>query len=273
MIAVVGMIGRSQVLTGGEKRRWLFNRYWTERIRQFHFQWILNTLPKAAAALYDDRALAEWKASRDAAFEDFRHDTKRDLVTAFDRLNDDRAEQSVWIDPAWARPAETIEDRPEIGELLAGLRALRLGVQERYTSRKLHSGVFSPKTRLGWLLGASNTLTVLIMLLTIAMGAAHAFGFAYSDRKIPTWFLLLGGLSGTLTAAVISIRVVNDGLLLRTETERYEWYLASVRSIAERFDAAADMATKVRLLHEMERLAYQEMRRFLLAFQAAKFVM
>ena len=80
-------------------------------------------------------------------------------------------------------------------------------------------------------------------------------------------------MSGTLTAAVVAIRVVNDGLLLQTETERYEWYLASVRSIAERFDAAADMPTKVRLMREMERLAYQEMRRFLLAFQAAKFVM
>ena len=46
-----------------------------------------------------------------------------------------------------------------------------------------------------------------------------------------------------------------------------------MRSIAERFDAAADAPTKVRLMREMERLAYQEMRRFLLAFQAARFVM
>ncbi len=273
VMAVVGLVGRSQVLTGGEKRRWLFNRYWTERIRQFHFQWILSTLPQAAAALDDDRALAEWKASRDAAFEDFRHDAKRDLVTAFDRLNEDRAEQNVWIDPAWARPAETFEDRPEIGELLAGLRALRLGVQERYTSRKLASGVFSPKTRLGWILGASNTFTVLIVLLTIATGAAFAFGWAYPDDHFDWRFLLLSASSGTLTAAVVAIRVVNDGLLIRAETERYEWYLASVRSIAARFDAAADMATKVGLLREMERLSYQEMRRFLLAFQAARFVM
>ena len=275
VMAGVGLVGRSQVLTGGEKRRWLYNRYWTERVRQFHFQWILNTLPKAASALDDDRALADWKASRDAAFEDFRRDTKRDLVTAFDRLNEDRAEQSVWIDPAWARPVETIDDRPEIGELLTGFRALRLSVQERYTSRKLASGVFSPKTCLGWILGASNALTVLIVVLTAVTGAVFGLGWAYSvsDKTMPSEFLALSAASGTLTAAVIAIRVVNDGLLLRTETERYEWYLASVRSIAERFDAAADAATKVGLLREMERLAYQEMRRFLLAFQAAKFVM
>ena len=172
----MGFLGRSQVLTGAEKRRWLFDRYWTERIRQFHFQWILNTLPKAAAALDDDRALAEWKASRDAAFEDFRQRGFGDASTS----ERDRAEQSGGS-PACARPAETIEDRPEIKIL----RALRLGVQERYTRLKLHSGVFSPKTRLGWLLGASNTLTVLIMLLTVAMGVAHVSGFALSDGKIP----------------------------------------------------------------------------------------
>src|SRR5208337_296289 len=91
VMAVVGLVGRSQVLTGGEKRRRLYNRYWTERIRQFHFQWILNTLPRAADALDDDRAFAEWKAARDGAFEDFRRETKRDLVTVFDRLNEDRA--------------------------------------------------------------------------------------------------------------------------------------------------------------------------------------
>ena len=166
--AIVGLVGRSQVLRGAEKRRWLYNRYWTERIRQFHFQWILAMLPQAAAALDDDRALAGLESARDAAFGDFRHDTQRGLVTVFDRLKEDRAEESVWIDPAWARPAEAVEDGPAIGDLLMGLRALRLGVQERYTRLKLHSGVFSSKTRLGWLLGASNMLTALIMLLTFA---------------------------------------------------------------------------------------------------------
>ena len=148
-------------------------------------------------------------------------------------------------------------------------------MQERYTRRKLVSGAFSPKTVLGWILSASNTLTVLIVVLTIVTGTVFALGWAYSvsEKKMPSEFLALTALSGTLSAAVIATRVVNDGLLIRTETERYEWYLASVRSIAGRFDAAADMSTKVRLLREMERLAYQEMRRFLLAFHAARFVM
>jgi|HubBroStandDraft_1064217.scaffolds.fasta_scaffold843577_1 hypothetical protein len=39
------------------------------------------------------------------------------------------------------------------------------------------------------------------------------------------------------------------------------WYLASMRSIARRFEKATT-ADRIRLLRELERLAYQEMRRF-----------
>ena len=52
----------------------------------------------------------------------------------------------------------------------------------------------------------------------------------------------------------------------------HRWYLASVRSIARRFETA-DTADRIRLLRELERLAYQEMRRFLITFKEARFVM
>ena len=64
--------------------------------------------------------------------------------------------------------------------------------------------------------------------------------------------------------------MLNEGLLLRTEAERCRWYLASVRSIARRFQEA-DAAERIRLLRELERLAYQEMRRFLVTFKEARF--
>jgi RNase P subunit RPR2 len=57
-----------------------------------------------------------------------------------------------------------------------------------------------------------------------------------------------------------------------TEAERQRWYLASVRSIAGRFDNA-NTADRIRLLRELKRLAYQEMRRFLITFKEARFIM
>jgi hypothetical protein len=81
---------------------------------------------------------------------------------------------------------------------------------------------------------------------------------------------MLGG-AGALTAAVVARRVSKEGLLLRTEAERRRWYLASVRSIARRFEKAATV-DRIRLLRELERLAYQEMRRFLITFKEARFI-
>jgi hypothetical protein len=39
VLAIVSiLVGYTQVLKGWEKAQWLTNRFWTERIRQFHFQ-------------------------------------------------------------------------------------------------------------------------------------------------------------------------------------------------------------------------------------------
>ena len=79
------------------------------------------------------------------------------------------------------------------------------------------------------------------------------------------------GLAGALTAAVVALRVLNEGLLVRTEAERYRWYLASVRSIARRYEKA-ETDDRIRLIRELERLAYQEMRRFLITSKEARFI-
>src|SRR5208337_1566905 len=139
LIVMGGLVAFHQVLAGREKQRWLGNRYWTERIRQFHFQLILNNLAKAASAVRDDAALDDWRKFRQSELVNFLHDTAQNLLTTFDRLGDDRAEESVWVDRAWmkrlAAPAET----QELAKLIEGLYALRIGVQERYTDHKLHT--------------------------------------------------------------------------------------------------------------------------------------
>lgn len=277
LIVLGGLVGYQQVLVGQEKQRWLVNRYWTERIRQFHFQLILNNLGKAAEAMNGGKALDDWRKFRQSELVSFLHDTAQNLLSAFDRLGDDRAEETVWVNRAWTKRLTAPAETAELAELLSGLYALRIRVQERYADQKLHSGIFSPRTRAGWLLGLSDALTAAIVLLTVAIGTAYAFDFGYVEGATPKqpklWFLFLLGLAGALTAAVVAIRVLNEGLLHRTEAERYEWYLASVRSIDRRFESTDAAAGRIELLRELERLAYQEMRRFLLAFQEARFIM
>jgi hypothetical protein len=68
------LIGYTQVLTGEGKARWLTNRFWSERIRQFHFQLIVNNLPTLVAALQDRSDLRGWLEFRARELDQFKHD-------------------------------------------------------------------------------------------------------------------------------------------------------------------------------------------------------
>src|SRR5208283_1671164 len=169
---------------------------------------------------------------------------------------------------AGSEPPPAPPQTPELAELLKGLKEQRIGVQERYTALKLKQGLYSPQTRAQWLHGLSDAFTAVILIITVAIGALYVRG----SEEPRLWLLGLLGLAGALTAAVVALRVLNEGLLLRTEAERYRWYLASVHSIAGRFEKAS-AAERIRLLRELERLAYQEMRRFLITSKEARFIL
>ena len=256
------LVGFHQALIGRAKRQWLIHHYRAERIRQFHFQLIVNNLERAAAALDGGAALDAWRTFRQRKLDDFVHDAEKTLAIAFDALEDDHAEEEVWADRAWSEPPPTPLQTPELAELLKGLEEQRIGVQERYTALKLKPGLYSPETRAQWLHSVSGAFTAVILLITVAIGALYVRG----SEEPRLWLLGLLGLAGALTAAVVALRVLNEGLLLRTEAERYRWYLASVRSAARRFQKA-DAADHIRLARELERIAYQEMRRFLVTFK------
>ncbi len=267
LIVLGTLVGFQQALVGQAKRRWLISRYWTERIRQFHFQLIHNNLEMAAAALDGGAALDAWRTFREGKRADFLHDAEKTLATAFDALEDDHAEEEVWANRAWSEPPPAPPETPELAELLKGLQEQRIGVQERYTALKLTPGLYSPETRAKLLHVALDAFTAAILIVTVGVGAIY-----YVGSKEPHLCLYgMLGLAGMLTALVVALRVLNEGLLLRTEAERYRWYLASVRSIARRFEKA-NTADRIRLLRELERLAYQEMRRFLITFKEARFI-
>jgi hypothetical protein len=267
LIVLGTIVGAHQALIGQAKREWLVNRYWTERIRQFHFQLILNNLERAAAALGGGATLDAWRKLRQGKLADFLHDAKQRLPIALDELQDDHAEEDVWVDKSWRERPPMPPRSPELVELLEGLGGQRIGVQERYIALKLTPGLYSPQTRAEWLQGSSDVFTAGILLLTVAIGVIYIHG----SEEPRLWLLGMLGGAGTLTAAVVALRVLNEGLLLRTEAERYRWYLASLRSIASRFEKA-DTTDRVPLMRELERLAYREMRRFLITSKEARFI-
>ena len=141
LIILGTLVGLHQALIGRAKREWLIHRYWTERIRQFHFQLIVNNLEMAAAAMGGGAASYDWRSMRERELSDFLYEFEKTLKTAFERLEDDHAEEDVWVDKAWREEPQATSRTQDLVALLEGLEKLRIGVQERYAELKLKPGL------------------------------------------------------------------------------------------------------------------------------------
>jgi hypothetical protein len=264
------VIGYTQTLRGKEKIRWIMNRFWTERIRQFHFQLIVNNVPAVIAAARDNNRLREWLDIRAQELDRFKHHYLRDVEDKIHHLESDEAEDSPWLFREWERPGPAPPASVELDKLLGLLEQQRLGIQQRYAERKLRSGWHSPDTRAQWVRRLSDILT-LILLVATTVGGIGAYA-ALKLRADPSYVLITGFVAAISSSSIVAMRALKEGLLLSADTERYRWYLATVRSLNRRYEQA-DREVKVHLLRELEHIAYQEMRRFIVSAAHARFVM
>lgn len=263
------LIGYTQVLKGEGKTLWLTNRFWSERIRQFHFQLIVNQLPTLVAAL-QAKDLRPWLEFRAVELDRFKHDYLRGVEDKIHHLDVDEAEDRPWVCPEWEHLGPVPSASAEFDALLELLEQQRFGIQERYAERKLRNGWHSPESRAQWVLKLSDALTAVLLLATITVGVGSIIAFKVGANPM---FRLIAGLVAALSSSsVVAMRALKEGLLFSADAERYRWYLAAVRSLYRRYEHA-DLVERVLLFRELEHLAYQEMRRFILAGSQARFVM
>lgn len=269
--AIVSVLfGYTQVLTGREKSRWLINRFWTERIRQFHFQLIVNHLAAVVAAVTSKEALQHWLEFRTIQLDRFNHDYLRGVDDKIHHLELDEAEDSPWIVGEWERPGPVPNASPELDMVLKLMEQQRFGIQQRYAERKLRHGWHSPETLAQWVLNLSDTFTALLLLATIIAGIGSIL--VLTLHASPLVHFIAGLVAAVASAIVVAMRALKEGLLFSADAERYRWYLAAVRTLYRRFERG-DLARKIFLLRELEHVAYQEMRRFILSCSLARFIM
>lgn len=261
-----GITGYSGILSGRDKWRWLAHRFWTERMRQLHFQVIINNLPAAVEAMSDPAALERWRGIRADLLDGFVNRAMEPIGEALDRMRADLAEDQPWVEPAWAAQPPIPPQSPELDEIFEILEHQRFGIQKRYAAFKLRPGLHSPRTRSRAVQAIADALTIAALLLSAAAGLLFAFA---GDSPALSLVLPVGA---SLAALVLALRVVDEGLRLSSETERYEWYLAAIESLARRYRAGG-VEAKIAALREMERLSYQELRWFTVSFGEARFVM
>ena len=76
-----------------------------------------------------------------------------------------------------------------------------------------------------------------------------------------------------LALAALATRAIEQGLQREREIERYQQYRSAVRAILERYDEAPTQRSKLAIMRELERLAFDEMRNFLITNERSSFVM
>jgi hypothetical protein len=268
LVLASGATGYVHLLWSRSRAGWLEQRFLTERLRQLHFQFILCNLPAAVAAMRDAQGLAQWTALRARALAVFERDVRAPIVASLASLVADEAQEDIWLDPAWREDSPCPAPGAEFDAILETMARQRFGIQRRYCQLKLEPGFHSCATRLRVIRTVSDVLTLALLVLAGATGVATLL----VDPRDSLLLAALASVTGLASAVIVTLRVIGEGLQLASETGRYIWYEAAARGLERRF-AQGGPAARIARLRDMERLAYEELRWFIVDFREARFVM
>jgi hypothetical protein len=301
--AVSGLIsaalGAFGTLIGPRKHEWLINRFMGERIRQFHFQSLLAQLPLVLAAADSKEARTEQATVRseglvgdekenaaapDLARKSFLQHRHRRFVAfqaAFDELPKE-AKFGSTVGPGGEEEWRLCESQASLPAKSAGLhtffdayRQLRLQHQLDFANYKLTSDpkIFSemPRRQSELLANVGKfgiQFVIVVHICVVFIIVLSLLGLLLGHR---TEFEAATAVTGIFAFAIIALAVVSlcthafaQGLQPEREIERYQQYGSAIKSLVGQFDEAVDPSDKLKVMWQMERAAYEEMRNFLI---------
>ncbi len=264
-----GALGFEHLVLGYSKRRWLYERAWTERLRQFYFQTIHHHLPLILSALSGDQtAKAEWKQIQDSEIAWFVKNWPADPESVFTALKDDILDGEAWLRGPPNEIDPSVLGDPAVGGLTEFVGRQRLGVQTSYTGRKLDRTIHGPSTRAGIFRTVANGLTGLVLLVALTMGFLILGDYPLSEPPL----LWLAAAQGAGCALVAGLRIADEGLRFSDEADLYSWYSAAVLKMSHGYETAENYDRLLRL-RELEQASYVEFRRFILMHKEANFLL
>lgn len=285
------LIGKIGLLYGTRKREWLYNRFMTERIRQFHFETFLARLPEIIASLggRDGEACAarteEYQRQRATWFAAFRRSLtgKVDSVLS---LTLETRRRYVWQHEQRDRAAidsELSANPVALEPLFRAYRKLRIEHQLNYAASKLETTGRSlmstkPRDQAAALRGVSAWgIGVLFFVHIFVLGSVIFYALISARTNFSSAF---SPVSGPFNAIIILIailaliaRAFEQGLQPEREIERYRQYQSSVATILDRFDEAKTQIERLAVMRDMEQLSFYEMCDFIITNNDAVFVM
>jgi hypothetical protein len=266
------LIGGTGMLFASKKEEWLHRRLMTERIRQFHFQTFVFRWPQILRSLGSDEARAAFLAERKGWLDEFNLRFHGKLNEQFTNTLEDEKGTDTWLHETTGESTK-ISDDADLDPLFKAYRELRIVHQVNYANNQLKDDrrIFStsPRRQAAVLSGFAFSCIILVC-------AIHVAALAGIFSNSPVWAAhseIASTIVIWVAIAALAARAIQDGLQPEREVERYQQYRSAVRFVLERFDLAESQKGKLRIMQEMERLVFDEMRNFLIAGNRTRFVM
>jgi hypothetical protein len=248
-----------------EIAEWLESRLQTERLRQLYFQFMGANAALAVRAFTDDAALSEWRQRRVEALNVVTPllQTPRTLLTA---IIEDINQRRVWLLEAFKQKPGSLSPSADLEKFFDIMRRQRLGVQGDYVREKLTPGLGSPQSWHAFVKGASYVSALAALIASILIALLLYDGSTFDSLSVRA----LVSLVAFIGVFVMFIRLLAEGLQVRADAERYQWYRDAVTDLDARFNNR-DPDVRAEILREMERASYREMREFLKTHKQARF--
>lgn len=234
--------------------KWLYNRFVTERLRQWKFQQLLDgefiNLSKTNKSAFEEELQKRWDDLR------FKFSFQRGAMDKF--VMSENFE--LYVEPT---PCTDVSLSKQIFDAYLDLR---LDYQETYFSWKQNEFTTFDEWTKGlakfFLLsaGALALAEVIILLLP------HDSYYAKYEWMIGTWALI----AAILTAA---IRVFRHAKAFSEETERYINKRFLFKLLSERFKATNKPEKKLEQMIETERVSLEELREFIRTFRKSDYLL
>jgi hypothetical protein len=266
------LIGGTGVLFASKKEEWLHRRLMTERIRQFHFQTFVFRWPQILRSMSSDKAREAFLAERKMWLEEFDLRFQGKLNEQFTSTLEDEKGTDAWLHETTDERTKILDDA-DLDPLFKAYRELRIVHQVNYASHQLKDDrrIFStaPRRQAAVLSGFGFSCIILVCAIHVAALAGifsnSSVWAAHSEiaSTVVIWVAI----------AALAARAIQDGLQPEREVERYQQYRSAVRFVLQRFDLAESQKGKLRIMQEMERLVFDEMRNFLISGNRTRFVM
>lgn len=271
---------------GKVKRNWLQLRLITERLRQWHAQYLIAHATEIAAIAAGDADQSEWLAKRDLAFERFKRGFIDQIGAEFAKytlssaalftgqsITSAKAKTAFWIDETWAAAAlqkPNKDHQTALEEVYRAYEDTRLTGQIQYTNYVLSAdGAFwsSPTKQLHILGNLSYVLVVLAFISNlVALISAMWEGF-------PIDWPILSSLAIAFAIVAVGVRAMLEGLRPQRETRRMQLYAAAINHADDVFKTARTHAKHIEGMSLLERASYEEMVEFMGSNERARFVL